>query len=57
MPQSQMRSWTGEHMKRQIETSSRKAWSKPEVRTLAAGAAETGPTGSPDSGPGGNNKS
>ena len=44
-------------MKSQTERSGRKAWSKPEVRTLAAGAAETGPTGSPDGGPGGNNKS
>ena len=52
-----LRSGTGEHMKSRIKTVGRKAWSKPEVRTLAAGSAETGSSGSPDGGPGGNNKS
>jgi hypothetical protein len=35
----------------------RRKWVKPVLRRIDAGSAETGPTGSPDGGPGGNNKS
>jgi hypothetical protein len=35
----------------------KKTWIKPELKRMVAGAAETGATGSPDGGPGGNNKS
>ena len=44
-------------MPRKIELSTKRPWAKPEVRKIDAGSAETGPSGSPDGGPGGNNKS
>ena len=40
-----------------VKTKSRRAWVRPELRRIDVGSAETGPTGSPDGGPGGNNKS
>lgn len=44
-------------MGNEVKPVARKSWSRPQVRKIEAGAAETGPTGSPDGGPGGNNKS
>ena len=44
-------------MPRKSEMTAKRAWSTPEVRKIDAGSAETGPAGSPDGGPGGNNKS
>ena len=44
-------------MPKEGKPAGREPWSKPEVRKINAGAAETGPSGKPDGGPGGNNKS
>lgn len=45
-------------MKKAVNKDGRLAWSKPELRRIDAGSAESSPTGTKsDGGPGGSNKS